>query len=197
MSELNREKWLTLMSQQIERKLFRPLGLHLPKYRVSCSWPGGGSPRTRIGECWGSLSSEDGTYEMFISPELDDPMRVSDVLAHEMVHAAVGLEHGHKKPFATVAKKIGLVGKPTETQAGPEFIEAVEPMLAKMPPYPHATLRPSQKKKKSAQRLLKLTCTSQSCEAHRQFLVYSNRTQVGTWGTPRCPVCNGPTGIFE
>ena len=36
-----------------------------------------------------------------------------DVLAHELVHAAVGVQHGHKAPFKRVAVAIGLTGKMT------------------------------------------------------------------------------------
>lgn len=191
MSEQTREKWLLNLAQQMERHLFRSLGYKMPKYRVSCSWPGGGSPRTRIGECWGSFSSEDGTYEMFISPELSEEMRVSDVLAHEMCHAVVGLACGHKGPFVKIVKEIGLIGKPTATEAGPEFIEAVEPILARMGPYPHATLRPISKKK-STQRLLKLTCKNEECPAQDDIVAYSNKKQLDTYGAPCCPECLQP-----
>ncbi len=196
MAEINREKWLNNLAQAMERQVFRPLGYKLPKYRVSCSWPGGGSALSRIGECWSRGCSADGTVEMMVSPKLADTMRVAGVLAHEMVHAAVGNECGHRGPFKKLATQIGLTGKMTATEEGPEFIAALEPILAKMGPYPHAQLAPVTKKK-SQQRLLKLTCADPECRAHRDFLVYSNRRQVETWGMPLCPVCQGTTGIFE
>jgi hypothetical protein len=64
-------------------------------------------------------------FEIMISPVLDDPMRVAGVLAHELVHATVGTQHGHKGPFAKLAKKIGLEGKMTATTEGEAFKQAV------------------------------------------------------------------------
>ena len=83
-----------------------------------------------------------------ISPVMDTPLEegkqgVADILAHELVHAAVGLEHRHGGEFKRVATAIGLAGKMTATTAGPEFAALVKPWLKKLGTYPHAELMPN------------------------------------------------------
>ena len=40
-------------------------------------------------------------------------MRVAGIIAHELIHAAVGVEHGDKGPFRAMAKGLGLEGRMT------------------------------------------------------------------------------------
>ena len=51
---------------------------------------------TRLGQCWDRTSSNDGTYEIFISPELDRPFEILRTLAHEIIHTIVGCDKGYK-----------------------------------------------------------------------------------------------------
>jgi hypothetical protein len=75
-----REQWLNHMAQLLG-PVFSGAGYPLPSnIRFSCGWPGCADRQTRIGECWHSKSSADGTFEIFISPTLSDPLRVGDVL---------------------------------------------------------------------------------------------------------------------
>lgn len=87
----------------------------------------------RIGECWSGTASKDGHVGVMISPVLDDPMRVAGVLAHELVHATG--RHGHRGPFAKLARPIGLEGKMTATSEGEAFKQAVAPILEAACPY--------------------------------------------------------------
>src|SRR5262249_61210120 len=91
---------------------------------------GGGPPKSalpakprRIGEAWSAKCSADGTCETFLSPCLADPVQVGAVLVHELVHHAVGVEHGHKGPFRKLAVAIGLTGPMRATSAGPALAE--------------------------------------------------------------------------
>lgn len=83
-----REEWLRRACARLSAEVFAPTGFALPPdVRVSCSWPGSGSPSKRIGECWSRAASEQGVNEVFISPKIDDPLRVLDILVHEGIHA--------------------------------------------------------------------------------------------------------------
>jgi hypothetical protein len=112
---MNREQWLT----DLMHKLSPLLEAHqkgatacMDTWRVSVGWPGGrGSKNRAIGQCWPDTASKDGRTEMFISPALDDPMEAAATLLHEMVHAAVGVRFKHGKPFSSMARAVGLVGK--------------------------------------------------------------------------------------
>jgi hypothetical protein len=69
-------------------------------------------------ECWSNLASADNTTEIFICPSQSEPVAVLAILLHELVHAAVGLECGHKGAFKRVALALGLEGKMTATYPG-------------------------------------------------------------------------------
>lgn len=136
---MNRETWL----QEIAAKMaprFEELGYPLPKFRVSVGFTGAGKVSNVGGECWHIGNSADRTFEIFISPILDDPMRVADILCHELIHAAVGFEHGHKGEFATLALALGLQRPMMATTGGPAFIEWVRPFVEEVCPLPHARL---------------------------------------------------------
>ena len=180
--QITREEWLNRLAKHLNRVLFK--GKELEKFRVTCGWPShraASASNKVIGQCFDTTVSADGTCEMIISMSIDDPMRVADILAHEMVHGIVGIEAGHGKPFRDLAKSIGLEGKMTATVAGPEFIEKVQPILDKMPAYPHASLNLRGKVKKQGTRMIKCSCPE--CG-------YTVRT-TAKWleeATPRCPI---------
>jgi len=181
---MNREQWLTDLAKHIE-PLFA--GSTIPPYRVACSWPSKSAlsnKNKRIGECWSPECSGDGTVEMMISMGIDDPLEVASVLVHEMVHAVVGNKHGHKAPFKRVAIAIGLEGKMTATHAGSELAERLNTLFDKMPPYPHARLNASNKKKQGT-RMLKAEC---ECCGYTVRLTQ----KWADIGAPICPLDNVP-----
>lgn len=140
-----REGWLNGAVDEILRPLFAQHDAKIPdNIRISCSFPSiagrSGLRRQRIGECWSETLSKDGYWEILISPVLDDPMQILDVVAHEGIHATVGLDVGHKGPFKRLALAIGLTGKMSATEGGPEFKRAVAPLLESLGPYPHGEL---------------------------------------------------------
>src|SRR3546814_8536944 len=68
------------------------------------------------------------------------PSQIAAILAHELVHAAVGIPAGHGKAFKRVALGLGLVGQMRATTPGEAFLAAVAPILAAVGPLPHARL---------------------------------------------------------
>lgn len=163
-------------------------GYYPSNTRVSCGFPRKGKGRgTPIGQCWDTSISGDGTFEMFISPEIADPSRACDILLHEMVHAAVGIEDGHGKAFGKLARKLGLEGKLTSTVAGADLKELIaSAVLAKLGPYPHAAMNvgASRTTPKAKTYLIKLTCPE--CE----YPAYTTRKWLQSDGAPVCPSCN-------
>ena len=184
---MNREEWLTKCISAM-RPSFRSLGHPVPrKIRASCSWPSKSAlakKKKRIGEAWSSKSSADGTFEVFISPVLRDPIEVAATLVHELVHCAVGLECGHKGRFRAVAEAVGLEGKMTATSAGPELAERLHAITAKIGKYPHAELRHSNAPKKQSTRMLKVECAECGCIARM------TRKWIEEAGPPTC-ACGG------
>ena len=181
---MTREEWLLKLSEKLE-VLFSENNATLPSYRVTCSFPskGGLSAKNRtIGQCWDSRASADQTHEVIVSITLDDPMKIAGVLAHELVHASVGVQHGHKAPFRKLALAIGLEGKMTATTESDAFKQRVQPWLNELGEYPHAKLDATNQKKQGT-RLIKVQCSE--CE-------YNVRV-VRKWldvGNPICPTHN-------
>lgn len=156
-----REEWLTAAAKAM-RPMFDAQGAaDYPKFRVSCGWPKGGRGKT-IGQAWHPDSSGDATSELFISPELEDVVRVLATLMHELIHAVVGNEAGHKGPFRKLAKSLGLEGKMTATVAGNALAADLLLLTSELGPYPHAELSKLSVTKQST-RMLRVACPKCGC----------------------------------
>ena len=182
-----REDWLQQMIDLL-RPDFEKVGKPLPeKIRVSCGFPSKSAlanKARRIGECWGVESSEDKSYQVFISPLLKEGIEVTSTLVHELVHTAVGIECKHRGPFVKVAKAIGLEGKMTETTAGEALIARLKELIEQLGEYPHARLVASNKPKTQTTRMLKVTCKQCGC------VVRMTRKWLDEAGLPTCG-CGG------
>lgn len=181
---MNREDWL----QAVAARMVPWFG-DLPPLRFAIGFPSTGKKGRRIGEIWDAANSDDGHFEVLIRPDLDDPLEVSAVLAHELVHAAVGLKAGHGRAFRKVALAIGLQGKMTATVPGDAFKRSVSPILQEVGPLPHARLSfgtQSSGPKKQGTRMLKVFCPE--CG----YTVRVARKWLDTAGAPLCPAHQVP-----
>ena len=140
-----REAWLNHVARRMA-PMFERLGSPLPtQLRIAIGFTSSGRRSRHIGECWDNQCSEDRHFEIFIRPDLSEskelmPMQVASILGHELVHAAVGVSAGHRKEFRRVARGIGLAGQMSATTPGPEFEEALRPILQDAGPLPHGRL---------------------------------------------------------
>jgi len=157
---MNRETWLNDAVVAL-RPLFKSKGIDLPTdVKVSCSFPGGGSPMKRIGECWPRSRSKAGVNEIYISPTLDDRSRVLDVLVHELIHAADDCKSGHRGAFAKAARAIGLTGPLTATAASPELKAHLDALPIGAYPHDGVVLGRGKRSERSGARI-KLTCKTE------------------------------------
>lgn len=133
-----REGWLRAAVGLLTPRL-EEAGATMPEdWAVSVGWPRG---KKAIGQCWPPETTDDEkTTHMFVSPKLGDPVVVLATLLHEMVHAGVGCSHGHRGPFRTIARAVGLEGKMTSTSAGEELMEHLRRLADRLGPYPHAAI---------------------------------------------------------
>lgn len=160
-----REEWLGVYADKL-RPIFADVGLTYPdKMRYAVGWPKGKAKAGHaLGQCWADEASADGTTEIFITPALADLPTIAHVLVHELVHACVGIKEGHKGRFREKALELGLTGKMTCTEAGPELAARLADIIATMPPYPHAELSPGIKTtSKQPTRMIKLVCPDKAC----------------------------------
>jgi len=184
-----REEWLVAAVAALA-PLFSALEETLPEVRVSVGWPGGnGRKNSVIGQCWSTKVAADSVSQLFISPVLDDAVRVLDVLAHELIHAIDDCQSGHKGRFAKIAKALGLTGKMTATVAGDDLKAKLEEIAAELGAYPHAALvNPGQGAdgpKKQTTRMMKVECAEGSGYKARM-----TRQWLEEYGAPFCPCHN-------
>jgi hypothetical protein len=184
---ITREQWLEAAVQVVAQA--NP-SVTLPPVKVSCSWPGGGSARKRIGECWARKMSQAGINEIFISPKLADPARVVSVLAHELAHAVDDCVNGHKAGFVRIGKSLGLVGKATQMELPPELAGAIaNAVIDKAGAFPHSTLDLSSRKKQPT-RMLKCQCSE--CGALWRL---TQKVVDTVQGEMSCPACHAEEGV--
>lgn len=187
MKTITREQWLNNAAKALVPH-FKKAGYEMPtNVRMTCGFPHTKAfgKKQRIGECWAAEASGDKHFEVFISPVLSDPMKVLGTLVHELVHATVGLKHGHKKPFAECARKMLLEGKLTATTTGKAFAKQIgNPVLKALGKYPHARLNGTVKEKKQTTRLIKCVC--EECG----YTIRTTRGWLDMGGAPICPLDN-------
>ncbi len=185
-----RQEWVEAVTVEL-RALLASHGYEVPaNIRVSIGFPkgGAGGHSKAIGQCWYAASSSDKHHELFVSPELRETTRVMGVLAHELIHATLGGEAGHKAPFKRAAVAIGLCGKMTATEEGPSFLTWAEPVVARLGAYPAGSLAVGGRKKQST-RLVKCAC--EGCG----YTVRTTRKWIEDAGTPICPTDETPMEV--
>lgn len=145
------------------REHFDAVGLDVPSnIRLTCGFPSKsalGQKKRRIGECWDQSQTTDKHHEICVSPLIADPIKVGGILVHEIIHATIGCKHGHKKPFAMAAEKVGLTKPWTATGETEELKKLIQGWVDRVGPYPHGALTPAAiESRKQKGRLLLLEC---------------------------------------
>lgn len=147
-----RESWLSEAVEKL-RSWFPEQGAEVPAKVVPlCGFVPGASPKKALGCAHDPVWAKDSkTWHVFISPVLDDTVRVLDVLLHELIHCAVGIDEGHKGEFRRVAKAFGLAGKMTATYAeeGSELYERLAEVSKELGTYPHNSMQVPERGKRA------------------------------------------------
>lgn len=184
-----REEWLTQGIILLTKEVFIPAG-HPPEKRmkVSCGFPATGAfgkKKQTLGECWYG-KGKDGFHQLFISPVLDNPVKVLDVLTHEIIHPITGPKIGHRGQFRHIATDVGLEGKMTSTHAGTELKRTLEQFAHALGKYPHQSItKMTTGKKPQKNRQLKVQCEcGYTCRLAMSW--------IESVGAPICPACNVP-----
>lgn len=176
-----REEWLLAALDRL-RPMFEGIRASVPAVRVSCGWPSRGGTAAgnrRLGECWSGTSCRDGLPSISVSPVLEEPVKVLEVLVHEATHAAVGCEAKHGPAFRRVALAVGLEGPMRGTHAGKELTGRLNALSVELGAYPHAALTLRDRKRQGT-RMVLLRCAS--CG----YQVRTTRKWIDV-GLPSCP----------
>lgn len=193
----SREDWLLAAITEL-RPMFKMRGFMLPeRIRVSVGFPGGGKRQFNSdNQCFAAINGKDGAYELFVSPFLDDEVKVLGALTHNLIHAAVGVKSGHRAPFQNCAAAMGLEPPWIATHEGSAFkLGVAKPVLAALATkYPHARMSNADVNsgpKKQGTRLIKCSCAT--CG----YTVRTTTKWIITSGAPKCPTATCKNASME
>ena len=192
----NREAWLQAAATSLSAHVFGGTGFVPPgDVLPSCGFPSrGGLGKTRLvlGECWapdytpGGVGT--GRSQIFINPIVADTTYALEVLTHELVHAAVGTEHGHKGPFIQASRAIGLERPWKSARAGESLLATLRGVVELVGAYPHAGFEPPTVTPPEQRRNRQRKCV---CNACGERIVRMSKKQIadgavicGRWLTP-------------
>lgn len=179
-----REEWLNEAAQLMKPWLLdTEAGKEYEDPYISVGFPKGSRGRNvsnAIGQCWDKASSQDKQRaHIFIIPTMTDEIDILAVLLHELVHACVGNECGHRGPFKSCATELGLEGKMTATVPGETLKLRLELLRRELGEYPHSGLKVP-KRGSVGSRLLKVACPGCGC------ILRMTQKWISEVGPPTC-----------
>lgn len=188
-----REAWLRAAVDYLRPRYAAHGELPTPdKLHVIISWPKGRG-KNRIGECFPETWTENGSVYVTVSPIVREPVRVLDILVHELIHALGIRKHG--KDFKKVALALGLEGKMTATTAGATLANELQQLAEELGPYPHeALVVPAKPEKETEGRKVrvKLRCPDHAPAAAIDYVVEITPKRLAEFGPPKCPFTDEP-----
>lgn len=143
----NRESYLESAVESM-RPWFAEHDVTVPEVRISIGWPKGARGKHVVGQHFSPENATDAVGQIFISPDRGGDLTV-DILAtvlHEMIHAAVGNDEGHKGQFIVVARKVQFTGPWTSSQNRTEELdERLAGLAERLGEIPHGALSVGEK----------------------------------------------------
>jgi len=180
MTIATREEWLSRSLPALKSIILSAGGPDFAAPLISIGFPSRNAlskHKQRIGECWSKRCTDTGQPTIMVSPVIENVVEVLATLLHELVHASVGAECGHRGAFKRVATAAGLVGKMTATAASPTLAQALHDIAESIGSFPHVKLNAQaiedeRKKQKTRMRLYecnkcnqKIRCASDTLSA--------------------------------
>lgn len=198
-----RESWLRAATNEL-RPYFASAGYSIPEnIRFAIGFTSTGRKGNRQSESWHASSSADSTYEIFIRPDIAEPIKVLSKLVKELVHTTLPDGSGHGQLFRNAALKIGLLPPMRNAEPAPHLIQRLDELKTLLGPLPHEKLDiganpltevnptkpvstksvPLNGQKEQKSRMFKATCAASNCD----FLVRVTAQKVREIGPPHCP----------
>ena len=166
----NREEWLNAAVDEL-RPFFSMRGYTLPaEIRVACAYPTNAkrSGFKVLGECIPNTNSADGHWEIYISPILDEPSKVTETLISQLCRTAKGAYAVTNQAYAKVAEAMliypdGTLSNPYKAvMHGSAFDMAYQDIIDSLGVYPHAKVDVSIHKSQGT-RMLLARCPTCQC----------------------------------
>jgi hypothetical protein len=204
-----RESWL-YRGVEIFRPRFTEIGFPLPeKVRVAVGFGPTGARQenaTILGVTISRQHVQDSVNEIWISPEDADTANMLETLLHELIHAALNNEDGHRGRFAEAATRLGFLGPMVSTPSSVELAAELITIAESLGEYPGAQVdltkifneitvgpdgnalpvKPSSSgPPRQTNRHVKLVCVAPGCDCGG-YTVRTSRSWIKI-GAPSCP----------
>lgn len=179
-----REEWLNDAAAEMKVwvRASQDSGDYLDPF-ISVGFPKGSRGKSAshaIGQCHDkSMSGDKERAHIFIIPTMTEPTDILAVLLHELVHASVGNECGHRGAFKRCAVDVGLTGPMTATVPGALLKLQLELLSLNLGNYPHPGLKVAKRGSKGS-RLIKVWCSGCGC------IIRMTRLWLDSVGKPTC-----------
>jgi len=150
-----RVEYLERVYEQLASEVGAPLNA-----TITVGWPSKSarsSKKQRLGECDPQALASGRTLLTVSHSACTDKYTACAVLIHEAIHAAHPRD-GHKKEFATDARRMGLVGKLTASEPGMVAKQHIDRWTATLGEWPLESTNPPAEKEKKGSRLRKWVC---------------------------------------
>jgi hypothetical protein len=181
------EAWYRRAVEFYRADLEHAAGKPIPEFHISSGFTDAGQRVTKVaGECFSPGASADKRAQIFLNPRYVEPLQLLNTVVHEVIHATVGNEHGHRKGFSKVAAAVGMCRPWTATRwrPGDGMIKA-ELVVAALGPFPRAAFVGA--KPKQPTRLLKAVCPGCGCVVRiTRVWADAGLPLCGTELTPKC-----------
>ncbi|RKZ80937.1 MAG: hypothetical protein DRQ35_01245 [Gammaproteobacteria bacterium] len=193
----NREQYLNNAAALIYADLIAPAILalsidNLPTLSYQISLGSLAKPTKTLGVCWAKAASSANNNEIFLSPFEDDSHLMLSTLLHELIHATLDNQDGHKGRFARLAKQCMLTGKMTATTPTTELLAYFDDVISTLGKLPHAKL--DIKKRPNVQKNRQLLVACNCC----RFKFRASRTQILSMKYDNCLACdNGKLSVQD
>lgn len=132
---MTRPEWLRLAVRAL-RVVFAELELEPPPYQLVVT--AGRIQPTKDNEIGWSWTQGSVSYIALDTDAVASDVEILAVLAHELIHCAVGVELGHNGAFRPAWRKLGYEGLPTEVAIGEPLQCVLEAIASQLGPWPPA-----------------------------------------------------------
>jgi len=173
-----REQWLASLAQRSASLIARSIadgGDEEPTLRLACGFPPATGRKQVLADILPPTASEDFTAEIFVSPEVDNPLEVARLVLPLLVVAHSG-DYKRGARYREACARLGLTDGET-----PSWLTD---RLNALGSYPHAQVTVPERAKQST-RLIKVVCMHD----HDPYIARVSRKTLDTFKAPICPAC--------
>ena len=176
-----REQYLCMLLRSLIEIMANSCPWSAIRILISVGFPRQGIKGRSNGDVWDPRATQDGSYHLFVRPDLINPYEVAVVILQQLVEIAAGTPSGER--FKQTAALVGLASKGRELVPNPRLADQLRTIIAGLPPYPHSALDSKftiEEPRKQTTRMIKMVCPV--C----QWPVRTAQTHLSEGKTLRC-----------